>query len=195
VRWTDDAMVFERAVTGVDPRELESMAIELMTLVGHVESAAAAIAPPAGLTVDLDAWRELARWLRGSLSPGDLAIDGTLDDLPVEIRVLFTEDGAPTGIRAAIGSATAASAAVRDIAFALARPWQDAIADPSAQPALAELATWPKDIIELRVADGVALATWQLGPTPVADASRIRALVLSLRTLLASLAPSAGPYR
>ena len=43
--------------------------------------------------------------------------------------------------------------------------------------------------------DGVAHATWDLGPAPIADAARVRALVLSLRTLLASLAPSAGPYR
>lgn len=195
VRWTDDAMVFERAVTTVDPGELEAMAVELVTLVGRVEAAAAAIAPPTGLTVDLDAWRELARWLRGSLTPGDLAIDGALDELPVEIRLLFTDDGVPTGVRAAIGAPNAAPAAVRDVAFALARPWQDAIADPAAQPALAELVTWPKDVVELRVADGVALATWQLGPDHLADPARVRALVLSLRTLLAALAPSAGPYR
>lgn len=195
VRWDDDAMVFERAVTGVDPDKLESMANELITLVPAVETAAAAIAPPAGVTVDVAAWRELARWLRGTLSLGDLAIDGTLDELPVQLALAWSDDGDATGVRASVGSPAAAPAALRDLALVLARPWQDAITDAAAEPVLGALAMWPKDVVELRVVDGVATATWQLGADRVADPARVRTLVESLRALLAAFAPGAGPYR
>ena len=101
VRWTDDEIVFERAAIDVDEAEIAEAATSLERLVVALDAAHRLIAPP--FFVDLEAWRELARWLAGTLVVGDLSIHGELDGEPVHLRVEFDRDAKPTGIRIEVG--------------------------------------------------------------------------------------------
>jgi hypothetical protein len=195
VRWDDDAMTFERAITSVTGQHLAAIAADLTRLANVLDPAIAAIAAPSAVVVDRTAWDGLAGWLRGTLTVGDLSIDGHHGDLPVEVRLLWDDDGRATGVRVAIGSPMAASAALRGVALSLPRPGPDALGDATAERLIPQLAAWPTDLTDLRIADGIAAATWQLPADRTADAARVRALVEALRALLATLEPGAGPYR
>ena len=100
VRWTDDEIVFERAAIDVDAGDIAEAARDLERLVVALDAAHQLVPPP--VSVDLEAWRELARWLDGTLVVGDLSIDGELDGRRVQLRAVF-ERGAPIGIRAEVG--------------------------------------------------------------------------------------------
>jgi hypothetical protein len=195
VRWNDDAMTFERAITGVDEGVLEAVAAELEQLARTLDPLIAAIEPPVGLVVDRDAWRALAGWLEGTLSIGDLSVDGRLGGLPVAIGLVWDDDTHPVGVRAFVGSTASASAALRELSFALPQPGPDALGHPTAERLVPLLAAWPTDLVDLRIAGGTASATWRLADDRVGDAARVRGLVEALRAVLAALEPSAGPYR
>jgi hypothetical protein len=100
VRWTDDSIVFERAAFDVDAREIAEAARDLERLVVALDAARQLVPPP--VAVDLEAWRDLARWLDGTFVVGDLSIDGELDGLRVQLRAVFERD-TPIGIRAEVG--------------------------------------------------------------------------------------------
>jgi len=197
-RWTDDEIVFERKVLNVELGDLISTSTLLGKVASALDSARGLVAPPEETEVALEDWRDLARWLHGRLVLGDLSIeDGLLDHARVELGLVFDQDGKPAGIRASVGTPEAASAAARSVALVLARPAADALAEVAAEAIVDRLTRWPTDITDLHVADGVATATWLLpaGDKPVAEAKRVRELVEALRALLATLDPSAGPYR
>ncbi|MBS1121611.1 MAG: hypothetical protein H6Q90_3839 [Deltaproteobacteria bacterium] len=197
VGWDDGAIVFERPVSAVDESELLAMTRALEGLGTVISLSRQRIAPPPGLVAELDAWQRLARALGGSLSVGDLSIDGKLDGTSVELGLEFREDGQPTGVRVSVGEPEAASAELRHLALALPHPATDVLGDPMAEPLVEAVTRWPADYRELRVTDGVAGATYTL-PTSdpvVVDAARVRALVDALRAVLLALDPGAGPYR
>ncbi len=196
VRWNDDAIVFERAIAGLDPTELAPIADTLAFTAAALAVAASAIEPPRGVTLDLSAWQELARGLDGRLGLGDLSIDGTLAGSPVSLGLEW-HDGNPRGFRVSVGDPQRAGTDLRAISFTLATPSADALSQPAAEPLVEQLVAWPRDVVELRVHDGVASALLLLtdGTRPFADASRVRALADSLGATLAALAPSGGPYR
>ena len=195
VRWTDDEIAFERKVLNVELGDLTATSALLARVATALDGARGLVAPPDDLAIDVDAWRELARWLHGRLALGDLSIeDGVLDNARVELGLVFDVDGKPAGVRASVGTPEAASAAARAVTLGLARPASDALAEVSAEAIVDRLTRWPADFTDLHVADGVATATWTLGAAG-AEARRVRELVEALRALLATLDPGAGPYR
>lgn len=187
-RWTDDALVFERPAAGAVASELERAGSALERIATAI--AAAPIAPPPGVTVELHAWQELARALGGRLVVGDLSIDGRLDQLDVAVALRWDDALRPSAIAAHVGPA--ASAGGGDLT--LAHPVVDCETEPVAAPVRDLLSRWPADFVDLSVADGIASAAWRLGDGQ-ADAARVRELVMALRSLLAALEPGAGPYR
>lgn len=192
VRLHDDAVVFERAIAALDDAQLASIAATLELAAHAIASAADEIPPPPEVTVDLDAWRSLARSLDGRLGTGDLSIDGTLDGLPVALGLEW-RDGAPRGVRASVGAPGHAGDEVRALSFVLAVPAADVLAQPAAEPLIGQLVAWPRDVGELRVHDGVASAL--LAMPAALDTERVRTLVEELRIVLAALAPARSPYR
>jgi hypothetical protein len=189
VQWTDDALVYERSVSSLEATDLNAFATAIADVAAAIHQALSTITPPPGLTVDVAAWKELARSVRGTLSIGDLAIDGELDRMPVSLGLAWTADHRPGNLLVSVGHPDRASAAIREVTLVLAEParqyidvLQDALRD--------RISRWPADIIELHVVDGVASASL----VGTVDATRVRALVHELRSLLASLDP-AGPYR
>lgn len=189
VRWDDDTLELERPITNVESAALASAHAALVDLAAALAAARATIAPPHGVA-DVDAWRDLARDLRGALVIGDLSLDGSLDGAPVDLALTWDTAGAPNGIRAHVGDPSLASGAARAIAFSLAAPARDALASPAPEGAIAQLVAWPVDIVDLAVTDGVVSAA-----RPTTDAASARELVRALRALLAVLDPGAGPYR
>ncbi|HVK87445.1 MAG TPA: hypothetical protein VM513_25185 [Kofleriaceae bacterium] len=196
VRWTDDALVFERPVSSVDASTLAQAAELLELLARTFATARAAIAPPPDVTVELAAWQQVAAKLDGRLTVGDLALDGALDGLPVDAKLVW-RDGAPALVHVAVGEPEAASAELRSLDLSLARPAADVLRANAAERLVDSVTRWPLDRANLRVRDGVASAELVLpeGERPVVDATRVRELVEALRGVLATLDPGAGPYR
>lgn len=197
VRWNDDELVFERPVSVVDESDLEWMASNLAAVAMVVLAAQRTVMPPPGVTTDLVAWQELAVRLGGRLIVGDLSIDGTLDGVPVDIGLAWTEDHRPTSVHVTVGDPEAASAEVRSLAISLPHPAADVLGHGGAERLVDLVTRWPANIIDLRIFDGVASASYALPPgeAPVVDAVRVRELVTALRGVLVALEPSAGPYR
>ena len=197
VRWSDDALVYELPVSAVDRALLDHVATVLEQLALVIAAAQRAVPPPPELAVDLAAWRALARELADDLAPGDLSIDGTFQGAPVELGLRWDAEGRPAAFRVAVGDPDSASAELRAIQLALARPAYDAPDAPSARQLVDLLAGWPDDRLELRVTDGVASALLRLPPgdPPAADAARVRELIAALYTVRLALDPGRGPYR
>jgi len=197
VRWSDDAIVFELPVTSVDRAQLEQLAAALEQLAPVIASAQRSVAPPPGLTVDVAAWQALARELAGTITIGDLSIEGTFQGAPVALGLVWGDEARATSIWATAGDPEAVSAELRAIRLELPRPTADAVADPSASQLVDLVTRWPDDVVDLRVADGIASALLRLpaGDRPVVDAARVRELVAGLRGVLVALDPGRGPYR
>lgn len=193
VRWHDDQLVFERPVAVVVEADLVALDEALAILATEIERARPAIAPPPDVIVDEAAWRELASWLRGRLTLGELSITGRIDQLPVTLGLAWVE-GRASHIRAQVGDPELARDVARRVVLAVARPAAAAL-DGGTPDALVELfVRWPADVVDLVIADGVATASWQLGGER-ADAARVRSLVEMLRAALVALDPGTGPYR
>lgn len=195
-QWDDDALVVERAMSEITEDELVAMIRELEQVAAAIAAARPAITPPPGIEAEVAAWRELARWLDGSLGLGDLSIQGTLDGLAVELGLAFL-DGDPVAFRASVGDPTTASELLRRIDLTLPRPAADVLATPGADDLVDPVTRWPADFRDLRVADGIASATWLLpsDAPPRADTTRVRELVEALRGVIAALVPATAPYR
>jgi hypothetical protein len=79
----------------------------------------------------------------------------------------------------------------------IARPASDSPRDPEAKR-LVGLASWQVDIVELRVAGGVASAELLLdvhAERVMIDVERLRQLVDALHAIRVALEPASGPYR
>lgn len=198
VRWTDDEIVFERKVVNVTVEDIARMMAGLEQVAGTIAAGRSLIAPPAALAVDLDAWRSLADRLGAPLCVGDLSIDGALDATRVVAGLVFDDTRRPTAMRAFVGDPKRASERAREARLALARPSSGAatLDQTSEQTSRTSslLASWPEDIIELELADGVAAASLPVAGAGT-DAARVRELIRHLQALLASLDESTGPYR
>jgi len=194
-RWTDDSIVFERAVSTFDERDLVANEQALDAVASVLAVARAAVATPPGLQADRGQWLELARWLDGELVTGDLSISGKLGHVPVELGLLFDQEHRPIAFSVAAGNPDDASAAARAAQLTLARPATDVLGANVAERLVDQLTRWSPDIIELRVADGVAMAQLRLAEGAPVDATRVRELVEGLLSVLATLDPGAGPYR
>jgi hypothetical protein len=193
LQWTDDALVFELPASSVDGELVDVLASALEQLAPVVATAQRDVTPPPGIPVDAAAWQALARELDGTLSLGDLSIRGTFEGAPAELAVWWDLEQQPQALRAAVGDPEAASAELRAIDLSLPRPTLDVFGAPSANQLVELVAQWPEDIVELRVADGIASAHLQL--PAAADAARVRKLVAGLRAVLVALDPGRGPYR
>lgn len=202
VRWDDDALVCERAVTTLREEELMPVIARLEHLGRIVGDAREAIAPPADVAIELPAWRELARWLDGDLATGDLSLTGWLDGAAVEVAI-ERDEGRPARVRASV-SDPAPSEAMRATTLHMPRPLADALAATVPEAVVECIATWPTSIVDLEVAHAVASASVGLpaAPPPVRpvppvpiDARDVRALVLALRALVTALGPGASPPR
>lgn len=190
VRWDDSAIVFERPIASLEAAEVAALGSALGQVAAAIESARPQIEPPPGIAVDAAAWQELARWLRGTLGLGELAIDGELDRMPVALGLRWDREDRPEGLLVEVGHPDRASAALREVTIRLARPAQQYLEVSRAE--LAErLARWPEDSVDLQILDGVARAAL----VGTFDATRVRDLVQALRGLLAALDPEPGPYR
>lgn len=196
IRWTDDALVFERAVATLDETQLGVIGATLAHVAAAFGQAMLDIPPPPDVSVDAPAWRELAHRFDGVAGMGDLSIDGTVERLPASLGLEW-RDGRPRGIRVWVGDPDAAGAELRAISLDLARPREEILSTKSVEPLVEQVVAWPADIVELRIRDGVASAIWLLpdGRLPVVDPTRVFQLAESLRSALHSLAPGAGPYR
>src|SRR5206468_2826498 len=106
---------FERAAVSVEAHDLAAMSCDLARVASAIDAAQLLVTPPPGITVDVEAWRDLARWLRGRLALGDLSLHGVLDQTPVELGLVFDDHGQALALRAAVGDPETASAATRAI--------------------------------------------------------------------------------
>ena len=179
--WGDEAIVFEQGLTSIDAKALLIHLGEVEGAAGSIARARGKIVPP--LDVDVAAWDELARWLDGTFTIGDLSVEGVLAHQPVAVGVEWDE-ARPARLRARIGAAKA----LHDVELSLATPAAEASRAPP--PIAPQLARWPADWIDLRIADGVASAA-----ATVIDAAQARALVEALAGIMAALGPAQGPYR
>ncbi|MBA3452488.1 MAG: hypothetical protein H0T42_05255 [Deltaproteobacteria bacterium] len=197
VRWTDEELVFHVPCSLVDQTVLEGVTADLETVARAMIAAERTVGPPPSLTVDIAAWHALSSWLRGTLTMGDLSIDGTLDAAPVSVGLTWNDDDHPIRVVATVGDPDAASADLRAITLSLPRPARDVLGNVGAENIVDLVTRWPAEIIDLRVVDGVASAAFGVpeGTAPVIDAARVRGLVEALRAVLAALDPGAGPYR
>lgn len=195
VSWTDDEIVFEQPVTSVTTQDVAQLVIGLDRIAQAIATARAAIRPPAGLTVDDEAWRVLAGRLEGRLCLGDMSMAGRLDTTPVQLGLLFDELGTPTVMRVRVGDPRTATERARAAKLSLVSPAAAAAADTVTLGSRTSslLATWAADIVDLDLANGVATAA--LPASEGVDATRVRELIRHLQTLLASLDESSGPYR
>ncbi len=192
-RWGDEELVIERKIVTLDTADLLAASDALARIAPNLRRARDLVSPPAELVVDLPAWRQLARRWSGDLRPGDLAIAGTLDGAPVRLAVRFDDRGAAGALAATVGPTATGS---RSLAIEIAQPARNATACPAP---LAELiATWPVELVDLRIADGAATAEWRwTAPAPYRlDVTHARTLVEALRAIVGRLEPLvAGPYR
>jgi hypothetical protein len=186
-------MLFERPVATLEHKHLEETAGVLEHLDAAIEGATVKILPPPGLATDLPAWYRLADKWSGRLTVGELAIEGELDRVRVEVDLVWDGER-PVAVRAHVGSPDQASGALRAITMSLPRPAADSLGEPAAASLVEKLIDWPKEIYDLKVVDGVASASWAITNAAV-DASQVQDLVGKLRTILAVLDPGAGPYR
>lgn len=196
VRWDDGALVFEQPVATLREEELMPALARLEHLADVIDRARTAIAPPADVAIELDAWRALATWLDGDLATGDLSLTGTLDGVAVHVA-LERGDGRPAAVRASVGDPAAASEELAQRSLRMAQPLADVLAATVPEAIVECIARWPADLVDLEVERGVASAAFRVaGPAPIAiDAARVRALVLSLRALVTALGTHGGPYR
>jgi hypothetical protein len=201
-RWDDQELVVERSAAALTEEQLAALFTELEAAAEELQSARAQVRPPSGLTIDLDAWRELARRLDGLLVVGDLSIEGRLDGLPCECWLAFDDAGAPLVMNLEVGDPERASAALKEVRFQVTAPRKQASAielvgaegrTTTRERVAALLATWPDDVIELDVGGGVARACLPIASA--VDAQRMLAAMRALRALLAACDESAGPYR
>lgn len=203
-QWTDDALVFERALPTVEEADLASADAALVALVSAINAARFQLAPPPSIAIELPAWHALAASVGAELGIGDLSIDGKLGHVPVTLSLEFDREdvGRPVALLAGAGDPEHASAAARAVKLALARPASDALASTQLSEAVvAQLVKWPTDILDLRVEDGVATARLPIAPptTPTAlpevSHERTKELIHGLAAVLAAIDPAAGPYR
>jgi len=197
VRWTDDELVFEVPCPLVDDNVLLAMARDLEVIANAVIAAERTVAPPPAVTIELAAWQNLATWLRGRLTTGDLSVEGTLDAAPVSIGLTWDDEDRPTRVVVAVGDPDAAGADLRAITISLPQPARDVLGNVGAEKIVDLVTRWSTEILDLRVIDGVASAAFAVpeGAAPVIDAARVRGLVEQLRAVLVALDPGAGPYR
>jgi hypothetical protein len=188
-RWDDGAIVYERLVSSLEVAELAAFAAAIAEVAAAIHDARSAIAPPPGLAVDVSAWQEIARGLRGTFTVGDLSIDGELDLMPVSLGLTWTAEHQPEHLLVTVGHPDRASGALREVALVLAHPARQYL-DVTPEQLAARLSHWPEDVVDLHVVDGVATVAL----VGTVDAARVRDLVHELRAMLASLDPS-GPYR
>jgi hypothetical protein len=192
-RWDDDAITFEREVIDLDDKTLNDTRLLLQFVASTIMDARESIAPPAGITTDLPAWRALATELGGDLAIGELAIDGgRVHGLPTELALTFVDDK-PRDFRIAVGATDAASGPLRELAWTLARPASDVLGANVSPTIVDRLTRWPPNVTDLHVKDGIARLTVGLdGPH---DAATLGKLAESLAVVLAELDPASGPYR
>lgn len=195
LRWSDTEMVWQLPMTTLGMNDLATMDADLTRIATAIGEAESTIPPPANVKVDLDAWRSLASRCKGHLAYGDLAITGTYDGVAVAVTPQWV-DGALASVRVAFGDPALAGENLRAVDLSLANPARDVLGRNVAEALVDTLTRWPTDVVNLRVADGVAGATLAVsGTPPTLDATRARELIEMLRNVLASLAPGAGPYR
>jgi hypothetical protein len=194
VRWTDDEIVFERAIAAVSVADLTDTVGRLARLAQALQTARAKIVPPKGLTVDLDAWHGLAKRLDSTLCAGDLSINGALDTIPVALGLVFDERHQPYVMRVAVGDTKLASERAREVTVSVARPSTATAGGGTSERIASILTSWSPDIVHLELAQGVASASLPVG-SGGADAARVRELIRALQGLLAALDENAGPYR
>ncbi len=196
LRWSDTEMVWQNPMATLGMNDLATMDADLSRIALAIIDAEKNIAPPANITVDLDAWRSLASRCKGHLAYGDMSITGTYDGVPVAITPQWSGEGAMTSVRVAYGDPELSGSDLRAVDLALAKPAHDVLGRDVAEALVDTLTRWPADIVNLRVTDGVAGATLLVaGAPPVLDAARARELIEMLRNVLAALSPGAGPYR
>lgn len=194
VRWTDDEIVFERAVTTVSAENLADIVGALARLATSLELARASIVPPSDLTIDLDAWRSLAERLDSTLCVGDLSINGMLDTTAVDLGLEFDDRNRPIETRVTVGDTKLATERAREATLSLARPSAATPSDSTNERVVSMLSTWSPDIVKLELAQGVASASLPIDAGGC-DATRVRELVRNLQALLGALDDGTGPYR
>jgi hypothetical protein len=176
VRWSDDELVAEHSIGGIEGADLASIEIGLESLASAITAARAVIVPPAGVTAEMGAWQQLAERLNGRLVVGDLSIrGGTLDLQPIEVALVFDKDGRATATRVDVGTEQPDGAEPNERASEL-------------------LATVARDLPDAALRDGIASASIPLAAGG-ADAVRVREVARALRAIVAALVESAGPYR
>ncbi len=193
VRWTDVEIVYERSVTSVGAQDLAELASALEQYGRAIALARGTIRPPADLGIDEASWQAFAERLGGRLCLGDMSLEGKLDTTAVQLGLLFDEHGAPTVMRVRVGDPRTASERAREAKLSLVSPAAatETVALDARTRSL--LATWPRDVVDLDLANG--LATAALPASVGVDATRVRELIRLLQALLASLDESTGPYR
>lgn len=196
VRWSDTEVVFERQIAAVEESEIALVAAYLELIAVTIANNLHAISAPPSVTVDLDAWRGLAASLGGTLALGDLGITGKLSGAAVDLGLEFA-DARPVRVHIAVGDPEAASEEIKKIVIRLPRPARDVLGVNAAERLVSLISTWPEDIVNLEVENGVVTAALLLpgGEAPAVDAGRVREVVGQLRAVLGALLPDAAPYR
>jgi hypothetical protein len=194
LRWDDDALVFERPIVSVEEPDLRRIALALADLATAIAATRNTIPTPPDLEVDATAMADLAKRWRGRFTPGDLSIEGALDNAPIDLGMQWDEAGKPYCIRASVGSPNDASEQARRITLSLPRPASDALATSTPEALVEKLTAWPADLRDLHISDGVVSASLLVTGAKV-DAARVRELVEALRAVLVAIDPGASPYR
>ena len=177
VRWTDGELVTARSVGSVEEADLAGIALALEVFATTLASARQALAPPPGVAADLAEWQQLATRLGAPLTVGDLSIQGgTLELQPVDLGLVFDDEGRATAVRIDVGAPQAPDGAelperVREMVAGL-----------------------EGELREITVHAGVASASVPL-VGGAADATRVREVVHALRAVVATLVETTGPYR
>jgi hypothetical protein len=179
--WDDRVLVFAREAAMIDDALVDAVARQLEAIAHALAAAADAIRPPP-ISLDVAAWQAFAQSLHARVTPGDLALAGTLDDRAVRVRIVW-HHSEPTAIDVIVASDGDPDALDAMLGRDLAVP-----------PALAPLiATWPDDVTDLRIGDGIAAARRGFaGDRATTHASELVAL---LARALDALEARGGPYR